>query len=330
MGEFFKYPHIDGLHKVPEIFSCEEIVATEKIHGTNFRVMFPAKTNDCKTVRFGSRNNEIGLGSGFYGDGPINWWLKVLREHWGAFLEAISCHFEDGHDVIIFGEWFGTGVHGGVSYYDGDAKDFLAFDVMVGGVLVDHDTFAAFCADVRLGAAPLVYRGKPSVDVLNALLEQNSIVAKVNGVTLEKNIAEGVVIRPTKMKKNHHDQWIMAKHKSTGFAEDNKGKRGPVTAKAYAGPHLLLAERYVTRGRLLNALDRAKENGFIIIQNSMADMQVLPTIVFDDVYLDFLSADDLTEEEKHTDHKALKSAVTRQTAIVYKALLNEQIGQAAE
>jgi Rnl2 family RNA ligase len=326
MGEFYKYPHIDGMHKVPEIFACEEIIATEKVHGTNFGVMVPAEATGGVPVLFGSRNNAVGLGSGFYGDKPIRLFLE--RSHVDGrskadmvWLAAKECF--PGADVILYGEVFGSGIQSGVQYVTGDRVEFVAFDVCVGGRMVDYDEFRVFCERAGIETAPVLYRGKPSIEAINGLLERNSIVGARNGVTLEKNISEGVVIRPTKMRKNHHDQWVLAKHKSVGFAESSQGKRGPVVPRL-PNPALAIADEYVTRGRLLNALDKAKETGRTIA-NSMSDMQVLPGIVIEDVLLDMPATQVICVDEK-----SLRSAITRQTAIVYKALLNEQIGQAAE
>lgn len=320
MGEFFRYPHIDALHKQTIIFSCEEIVVHEKLHGANFRVMFPAGLASPNQIRFGSRNREVGLGGGFYGDRPIALWLNnpdLLTN----IIGLVDKYYPDD-DVIIYGEVFGPGIQKGVKYFAEDKIGFRAFDVRVGERFIDYDAFLCFCAAVNLAMVPQVYRGPPSTEKLNALLEVNSDEALRNGVVEKTNIAEGVVIRPTKMFKDHHDQWVLAKHKSLGFAEGGQGKRGPVAPKA-SNPCLAVAEEYVTRGRLLNAVEKLTSSG-IEVRNDMGDMQKLPGVVHGDILLDLDK-----DEYGHLDEKGLKSAITRQCAIVYKGILNERL-QAAE
>lgn len=306
---FHKYPHIDNLYKVPEIFACEEVVATEKIHGSNFRVYIPA---DGSGVKFGSRNREIGLGSGRF-DVAIKWFLDSI----GSLV--FMCQTLKA-DVIIFGEIYGTGIQTGVKYVHGNDIQFRAFDVMVGGELLNYDDFAGFCYDTFLPSAPLVYRGRPTVEALNALLEVNSIVAGLNDVTDEVNISEGVVIRPTKMVKDYLGNYVMAKHKSKGFAESCGSAHASARIAAIGpNPAIAIAQEYVTRGRLLNAVGRLLDAG-IDMANDMSDMKKLPAEVLRDVL------SDIREEHPHLDAKVLGSAVTRQTAIIYKALLNEGIG----
>jgi hypothetical protein len=41
MTTFRKYPELVRLDKRPEILSVKQVVATEKLHGTNFRLFFP-------------------------------------------------------------------------------------------------------------------------------------------------------------------------------------------------------------------------------------------------------------------------------------------------
>ncbi|HEY2509700.1 MAG TPA: hypothetical protein VGI39_02470, partial [Polyangiaceae bacterium] len=72
MIAFKKYPEIVRLEKRPEILSVRQVVATEKIHGTNFRVFFPAGMKGIDEVRFGGRNEEF-EGDGFYGGRPVRW-----------------------------------------------------------------------------------------------------------------------------------------------------------------------------------------------------------------------------------------------------------------
>ncbi len=73
MTLFHKYPEIAGLEKRPEILAVKEVVATEKLHGTNFRVFFPEGMASVEEVQFGGRNDVFTpeQGQDFYGGRPM-------------------------------------------------------------------------------------------------------------------------------------------------------------------------------------------------------------------------------------------------------------------
>src|SRR5262245_65641681 len=75
MSTFFKYPEIVRLEKRPEILSVKQVVATEKLHGTNFRLLFPAGMASIDEIQYSGRNEEFGDGEGksFYGGRPVRW-----------------------------------------------------------------------------------------------------------------------------------------------------------------------------------------------------------------------------------------------------------------
>jgi hypothetical protein len=55
---FPKYPETALLSRRPEIFAVKEVVATEKIHGSNFRIHFPSGMEAGSEPMFGSRDTE--------------------------------------------------------------------------------------------------------------------------------------------------------------------------------------------------------------------------------------------------------------------------------
>jgi hypothetical protein len=130
MSTFHKYPEIVRLDKRPEILSVKQVVATEKVHGTNFRVFFPAGMTSLAEVRFGGRNEEFAAGEdGFYGGRPARW-FKDRPELLQRLFEVFASH--GFAEVTLFGEAFGAGIQRGVRYVPGDQIHFRAFDIMVG------------------------------------------------------------------------------------------------------------------------------------------------------------------------------------------------------
>jgi len=209
MGSFAKYPEIELLHKVPAILDELEVVVLEKIHGRNARLGWVGGL-----FRIGSRTEEFDLelstpstGREFFG------WVMAtnLKQRIKELAESISS------DVIFYGEWFGPGVQKGVVY--ADEKQLRIFDVRINDDLVDWDKVVELVERVGLKTVPLLYRGKPTMDILDEKRIIPSAVAYENTIGSEQNVGEGVVVKPTRMHRNSYGNWIMAKYKSPKFSE---------------------------------------------------------------------------------------------------------------
>lgn len=315
---FDKYSSIDNLYKRPDIFALEEVVCTEKLHGCNFRVHYEA---DSLKPSFGSRNNEVKLGSGFYADRPVQWFLD--RPLLLSAMQKAVYALPGNHAVTIYGEIIGARIQKGVTYLPDEEITFRAFDVKVGDTYLDHNAFVAFCNLAMLDRVPVLYIGKPLLSVFDRYLEIDSYEALDNGVRVEKNISEGIVIKSTKELRDVHDNRMMAKHKSQGFAEATHTPR-PTKDPRWTNPCLLVAETYVTRGRVLNAIEKAESHSLGHKVTDMSAMKYLPAFVFNDVLRDY--ENEPGETASDLDAKGLMSAITRQTGIVLKGILNERIG----
>jgi Rnl2 family RNA ligase len=314
MNVFRKYPEIVRLDKRPEILSVKHVVATEKIHGTNFRLFFPAGMTSVDDVLFGGRNEEFDVGTdGFYGGRPVRWFRDrkdLLQRLFDVFT---SYGFSD---VTVFGEAFGAGIQKGVRYVAGDEVLFRAFDVMVGDNFVTYDLFVQICEAAGLPRVPEVWRGEPSLAAFDALLEQDSVEAKNNGVTATGNISEGVVIRASPLLRDVFGQWLIIKHKSERFAEVAKS---PPKVGADAEPAQSFAETFVVEGRITNALGRLRDRG-VALGNDMADMRVLvPEIAAD--LLKECSSEWQAAIERGVSDKQVRGAVTKTLGTVYRRML---------
>lgn len=324
---FDKFPHIDNLYKVPDIFTADEVVCTEKIHGCNFRVQLEQVYPGDWKITYGSRNHEVQLGSNFYGDKPVRWFTDGIGRIGQLITAAHKLAQGDGTPVTIYGEIFGSSIQGGVRYLpaerDGEVE-FRAFDVKLGDTFLGWYDFLTFCRMAELPHVPALYIGPPKLECLNELLEQRSFVGDLEEVRAsaeQPNISEGVVIKPTDEMKNSHGDRLIAKHKSEGFAEKSATKR-PAIEPRWPNLALQLAGQYVTRGRVLNAIEKAESDASCLRPpfkvDGMSAMKFLPAIVYQDI---------LPDLEETCDPKTLFSAVTRQTGIELKKILNERIGQ---
>jgi Rnl2 family RNA ligase len=313
MNVFRKYPEIVRLEKRPEILSVRQVVATEKIHGTNFRVFFPAGMTSIAEVRFGGRNEELAEGDGFYGGRPVRW-FKDRPALLQRMFDVLSSH--GFSDVTVFGEAFGAGIQKGVRYASSDEILFRAFDVMVGDNFVTYDLFVTLCDQMQLPRVPEVWRGEPTLAALDALLEQGSTEAMNNGVVAERNVAEGVVVRSNPLLRDVFGQWLIIKHKSEKFAEVAKERPSP---SAGAEPAQAFAETYVVEGRVTNALGRLRDRG-VAVENDMADMRALvPEIIAD--LLKEQSPEWQAAIAAGASDKQVRGAVTKTLGTVYRRML---------
>lgn len=322
-----KYPSIRPLYKAAEILSCDEVVATEKIHGTNFRIFIPAGSKSVDDIRFGGRNQMFEPGDDGFFKGRCVAWFKSRPELLERMIDLIG----DGTpDVTIYGECYGSGIQKGVVYATDDRVEFRAFDIMLSSgteqQLIDYDWFMDLCESIGLPTVPAVYRGKPSLGQLNELLERNSVVAKQAGVELPKNVSEGVVVRPTKMFRNDHGELVLVKHKSDAFAE---AASHPKTTKLT--PELLVAsgaakafsEQFVTPGRVSNVLGHLRASGVELV-GGMPDMAAIMPAIIADIRKECAEEWAAAVANGATD-KAIGSSVNATLGKVYRRMLNEAV-----
>jgi hypothetical protein len=155
----------------------ERVVATEKIaeeraddpRHERSRVL-PNRDDRHRRHRFCGRSEEFADGdAGFYGGRPVDWFKERPQLLSGRFEVFTSYGLSD---VTVFGEAFGAGIQKGVRCAADDGVLFRAFDILVGDSFVTYDLFATLCEDAGLPRVPEVWRGKPSLAVFDALLEQ--------------------------------------------------------------------------------------------------------------------------------------------------------------
>ena len=169
---FCRYTSIENIQRHPNILkSGEEVIITEKLHGTNCRI--------------GRINGEYMAGS-----------HKVQRKageglYWQFFDKVKPLLDAIGGDVIIFGEIFGPGVQD--MDYGLSIKGFRAFDIVMNGRYMDYDWFKAICSNHNVEIVPELYRGPFSPEVVE---EHTYGRTTFDGVKAKFKDREGCVIRP--------------------------------------------------------------------------------------------------------------------------------------
>ena len=198
---FVKYTEIENYKNYPNVFEAGElVVATEKIHGTNFRAGYVKAVADTwwKKVKkyfgklpehefvFGSHNVQLHNGNPIGGDVACN----------NVYEKAVSKYklreiLKPGE--VIYAEVYGNGIQNNYNYGCKVGEfGMIVFDLMLDGKYQDTEVLRNFCTGHALQMPPTLYCGPFDIEVLKALTLGNSVLAPV------QKIREGLVIKPVK------------------------------------------------------------------------------------------------------------------------------------
>lgn len=310
---FETFPSILLVHKRPEIFAVKEVIACEKLHGSCFRVHFPLGMASIDQIQYGSRETES-TDPAFPLGGAVRW-FKSRPDLLTKMSDVL--HSYNFTDVTVFGEAFGPGVNAkGVKYSNGQDTLFRAFAIMVGSSFITYDTFVEVVAKMGLPRVPEVWRGPPSQEAFDALLEKPSVTAQAEGVDDPNNLAEGVVLQSNPLFRTSWGEWLFAKHKAKNFKEVAEGPKEKLRADTSAVDAFVSI--YVTKGRIINAVGRLQDRG-TSLKNDMSDMRTILTEVLADLKKECSS--ELDEVLKKGSEKALSGAVSKAVGPLYREIL---------
>ena len=163
------YTDIDGFRKFSNLFKeGEEVVLTEKLHGTNSRYIY--------------KDGELVVGSHHrikkHPSDSI--WSKIATIY--DLEEKLSKH----EGFAIYGEIFGQGIQ---NLHYGSKPSLRLFDVLdtTAGKFLDWEDFLAFCKDIDIEHVPVLHVGPLNKELLELRNGQS---------TLADHIREGFVIKP--------------------------------------------------------------------------------------------------------------------------------------
>lgn len=174
---FIKYTDIEGLRRYKNVLvPGEEVVITEKIHGTCSRFV-----HDGTRLWCGSRNQIKREDAG------IHWWAVAQKLNLEEKLKQIP-------NTIVFGEIYGKSVQ--KLTYDTE-KTFVVFDTYntVTHTWNDWDKTVEIADLIGLPTVPVLYRGPWSYEDCAPLAEGKSTIAN--------HIKEGFVVKPVKERVEH-------------------------------------------------------------------------------------------------------------------------------
>lgn len=175
-----------------EYLKDNEWVWTEKIDGTNIRIMW-----DGVVTTIGGKTDNASIPS------PL---IAKLGTY--SFDDQFREHFKDT-TLCLYGEGFGPKIQNGGKYIH--EQDFILFDVKIGEWWLKREDVQDVADKLNLFCVPIV--GKGTLKMAEEYVKTNPWSL----CSIEDNKSEGIVARPTVELKSRNGQRIITKLKCKDF-----------------------------------------------------------------------------------------------------------------
>jgi RNA ligase (TIGR02306 family) len=203
-SNFKKYSSIENAKNFPSYYQeGEEVVVTEKIHGTNFRagyVPYEANTFWKKIIKFFRRVPEYEFVYGSHNvqmqdriGGGKTWNEKHGQTKSNVYRDAVDKYdlkekLIDGE--VIYGEIYGDGIQKDYTYGCKQGEHRLVlFDIKMHDEWQSQDYIECEAPHIGVSFAPVLYRGPFNKDAIKALTVGDSVLAP------SQKVREGVVVK---------------------------------------------------------------------------------------------------------------------------------------
>lgn len=185
---FSAYTNIENIQRYPEAFTLgEEVVITEKLHGTNCRlgvvwdngILFVAGSH---SVRRKEDKKSI-------------YWQFMTPSIQEFLLNLMKAENEISGactSVVIYGEIFGPSIQD--LDYGQSHPAFRAFDIKVDGQFLDYADFSLSCQQFGIPIVPLLYKGLFSPEKVEEFTYGASTFKSIRHPFKDR---EGCVVKPT-------------------------------------------------------------------------------------------------------------------------------------
>lgn len=187
---------IIGEYALPEFELLKDLewVATEKVDGTNVRIMW-----DGDKVKFGGKTDNAQM--------PI-YLIDKLNELFGGEVneQLFEQTFNEG-EVCLYGEGFGAKIQKGGGNYG--EIDFVLFDVKIGHWWLNRDNVEDVAKKFGIKVVPIVSTG--------TLPKLSDLIVKGFNSAWGEFQAEGIVARPKIELKDRRGDRIITKLKHKDF-----------------------------------------------------------------------------------------------------------------
>jgi RNA ligase (TIGR02306 family) len=210
---FQRYIEIENLRNFPDVFQPgEEVVVTEKIHGTNGRIGWvEGKLLAGSHGLQRKRPEPAEMATNTY-------WFPATLEPVQSLLDELR---QRGPVAILYGEIYGSRVQS-LHYGRRDGLGFAAFDILVGEHFLDYDDFVPLCARHGVATVPLLERGPFSLARIAELSRGRTALP-------DQHIREGVVVKPVRERFDPEIGRAILKYVSDDYLLNDKLAAGDAT-----------------------------------------------------------------------------------------------------
>lgn len=249
-NDFKKYPSIENTYREKEInnwlkyhphLQTERFILTEKIHGCNFQ-WFITQNN----IQFGKRTSLLAEDESFYDYQNV---MKKYDKEINKFQNYIKEN--NLENIRVFGEFFGSNIQKGVKY--GEEKRFRIFDIYINNELLPQINTINLLTklDIKYMFVPIVDIVDGLENALNYNIEFNSNLYD----TEERNICEGIVIKPYNITYLNGDSPFYLKKKNKEFSEKQHQSKVFIKDEELENVRNVF-KQYLTENRIENVMSK--------------------------------------------------------------------------
>lgn len=190
---------LEGTWAKPEFELLKDInwICTEKIDGTNIRIMW-----DGKQVRFGGKTDKAQIPTIL---------IDVLQDTFTN--ELMKECFPDADNVCLYGEGYGKKIQKGDNYLPNRA-DFILFDVKIGDWWLTREANEDIAKKLNIGIVPIIGIWK-----LEQAIEYVKNGFKSTIADNKEYIAEGLIMKPETELFNRRGERVITKIKHKDFTK---------------------------------------------------------------------------------------------------------------
>ena len=188
---------LEGTWAKPEFELLKDInwICTEKIDGTNIRIMW-----DGKNVKFGGKTDNAQIPAIL---------IKTLQNIFTN--ELMKECFPDTDNVCLYGEGYGKKIQEGGNYLP-DRVNFILFDVKIGNWWLTREVNEDIAKKLNIGVVPIIGIWK-----LKQAIEYVKKGFKSTIADNKEYIAEGLIMKPEIELFNRRGERVIAKIKHKDF-----------------------------------------------------------------------------------------------------------------
>jgi len=204
---FPNYIEIENMRNYPHVFEIgEEVVLTEKIHGSNVKLLMLEGVMKSGSRKHNRKEPEDYTTSWYW----YAWSVPEIRE----MMEKLGELYKQ---VILYGEVFGPVQF--LKYNSAQKLDFAAFDLYIDGKFIYYDFFKANCDAYNVKTVPEVARIRYSLEEVAKYSEGKTLINNA------EHIREGVVARPMEERSHPKIGRVILKYVSDTYLLGKSAKK---------------------------------------------------------------------------------------------------------